>query len=48
MRQPPVHPPRPVEETVLRGLKNNLLQPKLIHEFVTAYQLTSTGARLTR
>ena len=26
------------EETVLRGLKDNLLQPELIHEFVTAYQ----------
>jgi site-specific DNA recombinase len=27
-----------LEETVLRGLKDNLLQPELIHEFVTAYQ----------
>ena len=25
-------------ETVLRGLKDNLLQPELIHEFVTTYQ----------
>jgi hypothetical protein len=27
-----------LEESVLRGLKDNLLQPELIHEFVTAYQ----------
>jgi site-specific DNA recombinase len=27
-----------LEETVLRGLKDNLLQPELIHEFVTTYQ----------
>ena len=27
-----------LEETVLHGLKNNLLQPELIQEFVTAYQ----------
>ena len=27
-----------LEEAVLRGLKDNLLQPELIHEFVTAYQ----------
>jgi site-specific DNA recombinase len=27
-----------LEETVLRGLKDNLLQPELIQEFVTAYQ----------
>ena len=27
-----------LEETVLRGLKDNLLRPELIHEFVTAYQ----------
>ena len=27
-----------LEETVLQDLKNNLLQPELIHEFVTAYQ----------
>ena len=27
-----------LEETVLRGLKDNLLQPELIHEFVATYQ----------
>ena len=27
-----------LEETVLKGLKDNLLQPELIHEFVTTYQ----------
>ena len=27
-----------LEETVLRGLKDNLLQPELIHEFVSTYQ----------
>jgi hypothetical protein len=27
-----------LEETVLRGLKDNLLQPEVIHEFVTTYQ----------
>jgi site-specific DNA recombinase len=27
-----------LEETVLRGLKDNLLRPELIHEFVTTYQ----------
>ena len=27
-----------LEDTVLRGLKDNLLQPELIHEFVTTYQ----------
>ena len=27
-----------LEETVLRGLKDNLLQPELIHEFVTTHQ----------
>src|SRR5208283_5168478 len=27
-----------LEETVLRGLKDKLLQPELIHEFVTTYQ----------
>ena len=27
-----------LEETVLRGLKDNLLKPELIHEFVTTYQ----------
>ncbi len=27
-----------LEETVLRGLQDNLLQPELIHEFVTTYQ----------
>ena len=27
-----------LEETVLSGLKDNLLQPELIHEFVTTYQ----------
>lgn len=28
-----------LEETVVRGLKDNLLQPQLIHEFVATYQL---------
>jgi site-specific DNA recombinase len=27
-----------LEDTVLRGLKDNLLEPELIHEFVTTYQ----------
>jgi site-specific DNA recombinase len=27
-----------LEETALRGLKDNLLEPELIHEFVTTYQ----------
>ena len=27
-----------LEETVLRGLKDNLLQPELIQEFVATYQ----------
>lgn len=33
-------------ETVLKGLKDNLLQPELIHEFVTAYQQQYNGLLL--
>ena len=34
-----------LEETVLRGLKDNLLRPELIHEFVMAYQKEYTRLR---
>jgi hypothetical protein len=37
-----------LEETVLRGLKDNLLQPELIHEFVSTYQQEYNRLRRTQ